>query len=178
MGVEPVTVSVNFSKMHLNNPDIAQQIIDVVDKYGIEHKYIEIELTEMSDFSDYAAVKALVGAMKQYGIITSIDDFGTGYSSLNLLTDFMFDVVKLDKSFIDKVIKGGSKTDEIVVRNMVKMIKELDMKAVAEGVETADQAKFLHSINCSVVQGFLYDKPLCEEEFLERLKAKKYGKKI
>ncbi len=178
MGVEPVTVSVNFSKMHLQNPDIAQQILDVVDKYGIEHRYIEIELTEMSDYSDYDAVKKLVNAMKENNIVTSIDDFGTGYSSLNLLTDFMFDVVKLDKSFIDNVIKNGSKTDEIVVRNMVKMLRELDMKTVAEGVETPDQARFLNSIDCSVVQGYLYDKPLCEEEFFERLKARRYSGKI
>lgn len=178
MGVEPVTVSVNFSKTHLQNPDIAQNILDVISKYDVPHKYIEIELTEMSDFSDYAAVKALVSRMKENGIITSIDDFGTGYSSLNLLTDFMFDVVKLDKSFIDNVIKHGSKTDEIVVRNIVKMIRELNMQTVAEGVETADQARFLNSINCSVVQGYLYDKPLCEEEFFERLKARRYSGKI
>ena len=178
MGVEPVTVSVNFSKTHLSNPDIAQQILDIIKKYDIDHKYVEIELTEMSDYSDYGAVKELVSTMKQNGIVTSIDDFGTGYSSLNLLTDFMFDVVKLDKSFIDNVIKNGSKTDEIVVRNIVKMIRELNMQTVAEGVETADQARFLNSINCSVVQGYLYDKPLREEEFFERLKARRYTNRI
>ncbi len=178
MGVEPVTVSVNFSKTHLQNRNIAQNILDVISKYDVPHKYIEIELTEMSDFSDYAAVKALVSTMKENGIVTSIDDFGTGYSSLNLLTDFMFDVVKLDKSFIDNVIKHGSKTDEIVVRNIVKMIRELNMQTVAEGVETVDQARFLNSIDCSVVQGYLYDKPLCEEEFFERLKARRYSGKI
>lgn len=173
-GLEPVTVSVNFSKTHLHNPNIAEDILAIINKYGIESKYIEIELTEMSDYSDYGAFKTLVTKMKNNGVLTSIDDFGTGYSSLNLLTDFMFDIVKLDKSFLDNIIRNNSKTDEIVVRNMIKMIKELNMKAIAEGVETPEQARFLKDIDCNMVQGFLFDKPLAVEDFVKRLKKKKY----
>ncbi len=174
MGLEPVTVSVNFSKTHLLNPTIAEDIIAVINKYEIDTKYIEVEMTEMSDFNDYNAFKMLVTKMKENGVLTSIDDFGTGYSSLNLLTDFMFDVVKLDKSFLDNIVRSNSKTDEIVVRNIVRMIKELNMKAIAEGVETAEQARFLKDIECTMVQGYLYDKPMCVEDFIERLKAKEY----
>lgn len=174
MGLEPVTVSVNFSKTHLLNPTIAEDIIAVINKYGIDTKYIEVEMTEMSDFGDYDAFKMLVTKMKENGVLTSIDDFGTGYSSLNLLTDFMFDVVKLDKSFLDNIVKSKSKTDEIVVRNIVRMIKELNMKAIAEGVETPEQAQFLKDIDCNMVQGYLYDKPMCAEDFVERLKMKEY----
>lgn len=177
-GLEPVTVSVNFSKIHLHNPNIAEDILKIINKYGIESRYIEIELTEMSDYNDYDTFKNLVTKMKDSGVMTSIDDFGTGYSSLNLLTDFMFDIVKLDKSFIDNIIKNNSTTDEIVVRNIVKMLKELDMKAIAEGVETTEQARFLKDIDCNVVQGFLYDKPLPPEEFEKRLLAKKYNHSI
>lgn len=176
MGLEPVTVSVNFSKTHLLNPLIAEDIMAVINKYEVDTKYIEIELTEMSDFNDYNAFKALVNKMKANGVLTSIDDFGTGYSSLNLLTDFMFDVVKLDKSFLDNIVKSGSKTDEIVVRNIVRMIKELNMKAIAEGVESADQVRFLRDIECTMVQGYFYDKPLPVDEFLKRLKEKNYTK--
>lgn len=177
-GLEPVTVSVNFSKIHLHNPNIAEDILGIINKYEIENRYIEIELTEMSDYNDYDAFKKLVTKMKDSGVMTSIDDFGTGYSSLNLLTDFMFDIVKLDKSFIDNIIKNNSATDEIVVRNIVKMLKELDMKAIAEGVETTEQARFLKDIDCNVVQGFLYDKPLPPEEFEKRLAARKYNHSI
>ena len=177
-GLEPVTVSVNFSKTHLHNPRIAEEILAVIKKYNIDSRYIEIELTEMSDYSDYAAFKALVTKMKENGVLTSIDDFGTGYSSLNLLTDFMFDVVKLDKSFLDNIVKNNSKTDEIVVRNMVRMIKELDMMDIAEGVETSEQAKFLKDIECTMVQGYLFDKPLPVGEFEKRLEAKKYSLEI
>ena len=133
-------------------------------------------MTEMSDFNDYDAFKHLVSTMKDNGVVTSIDDFGTGYSSLNLLTDFMFDVVKLDKSFLDNISRTQSKTDEIVVRNIVKMIRELGMRVIAEGVETVEQAKFLKSIDCSMVQGYLYDRPLCVEEFIKRLQKRNYEK--
>ncbi len=174
-GLEPVTVSVNFSKTHLYNPNIGEEIMAVINKYGVDSRYIEIELTEMSDYNDYEAFKNLVTKMKNNGVLTSIDDFGTGYSSLNLLTDFNFDVVKLDKSFLDNIIRSGSKTDEIVVRNIVRMVKELDMKAIAEGVETTEQARFLKDIDCSMVQGYLYDKPLPVEEFVKRLQKKTYS---
>ncbi|MBQ8903558.1 MAG: GGDEF domain-containing protein [Oscillospiraceae bacterium] len=174
-GLEPVTVSINFSKTHLHNPNIADDIIAVINKYGIESKYIEIEMTEMSDYSDYDAFKKLVTRLKEQGVMTSIDDFGTGYSSLNLLTDFMFDIVKLDKSFLDNIIRNNSTTDEIVVRNIVKMIRELDMKVIAEGVETAEQARFLKDINCTMVQGYLFDRPLPESDFLSRLTERKYN---
>ncbi len=173
-GLEPVTVSVNFSKTHLHNTNIAEDILAIINKYGIDSKYIEIEMTEMSDYSDYEVFRNLVTKLKENGVMTSIDDFGTGYSSLNLLTDFMFDIVKLDKSFLDNIIRENSKTDEIVVRNIVRMIKELDMKTIAEGVETAEQARFLKDINCTMVQGYLFDKPLPEAEFETRLRTRKY----
>lgn len=175
-GIEPVTVSVNFSKTHLHDPKLAQKIMEIINRYEIDTKYIEVEMTEMSDFNDYNAFKHLVSTMKDNGVVTSIDDFGTGYSSLNLLTDFMFDVVKLDKSFLDNISRTNSKTDEIVVRNIVKMIRELGMKVIAEGVETVEQARFLKSIDCSMVQGYLYDRPLCVEEFIKRLQNRDYEK--
>ena len=174
-GIEPVTVSVNFSKIHLHNPDIADNILSIVNKYDIDSKYIEIELTEMSDYDDCESLKSLVQRMKENGVKTSIDDFGTGFSSLNLLTDFMFDIVKLDKSFIDNIIRHGNSTDEIVIRNIVKMVKELDMKTVAEGVETPEQAKLLKKLGCNIVQGYLYDKPLCHDDFTKRLRERKYN---
>ena len=173
-GIEPARISVNFSKRHLHDPDIAEKILAVIRKSGIDTKYIEIELTEMSDYSDYDAFKALVAAMKNNGICTSIDDFGTGYSSLNLLSDFMFDVVKLDKSFIDNIDKSESKTDEIVIRNIVNMVNELNMSVIAEGVETVEQEEVLRKIGCTMVQGFLFDKPLCKCEFEKRLVNRNY----
>lgn len=106
--------------------------------------------------------------MKEAGVYTSIDDFGTGYSSLNLLKDLDVDIIKLDKSFINN-LEMGDTNDKKVVRSIVSMVNELDMKVVAEGVETKEQMEFLKTVNCSMAQGFLFDKPLPREEFEWRL---------
>lgn len=170
-GIEPVRVSANFSKIHLHNNQLAEQIISIIEKYNIDAKYIEIELTEMSGYEDYEALASFVARMKEKGINTSIDDFGTGYSSLNLLKDLNVDIIKLDKSFLNNIenTDSKSKTDEIVIKNIVNMVTELNMKVVAEGVETRQQADFLKNINCCMAQGYLFDRPLKHSDFVKRL---------
>lgn len=170
-GIEPVKVSVNFSKNHLHNKRLADQIIGIIKKYGIDGKYLEIELTEMTGSDDLTAMSVFVDVMKENGVGTSIDDFGTGYSSLNLLKDLDVDVIKLDKSFFTNINEadGGISTDRIVVKNIVNMVNELNMEAISEGVETKSQADFLRNVNCSMAQGFLFDRPLPKGEFETRL---------
>ena len=170
-GIEPVKVSVNFSKNHLHNKRLADQIIGIIKKYGINGKYLEIELTEMTGSDDLNAMSVFVDVMKENGVGTSIDDFGTGYSSLNLLKDLDVDVIKLDKSFFTNINEadGGISTDRIVVKNIVNMVNELNMEAISEGVETKSQADFLRNVNCSMAQGFLFDRPLPKGEFETRL---------
>lgn len=170
-GIEPVKVSVNFSKNHLHNKRLADQIIGIIKKYGIDGKYLEIELTEMTGSDDLNAMSVFVDVMKENGVGTSIDDFGTGYSSLNLLKDLDVDVIKLDKSFFTNINEadGGISTDRIVVKNIVNMVNELNMEAISEGVETKSQADFLRNVNCSMAQGFLFDRPLPKGEFETRL---------
>ena len=113
--------------------------------------------------------------MHEADIVMAIDDFGTGYSSLNLLREFPADVLKLDKSFVNKRTNG--KRDSIVVSNIAKMAKELDMRVITEGVEQWDQVDFLKSIDVKIVQGFLFDKPLSKDDFEKRLKDKVYKPK-
>lgn len=102
----------------------------------------------------------------------AIDNFGTGYSSLNLLRDFPADVLKLDKSFIDG--HTNAKRDRVVVANIAKMARELDMSVITEGVESREQVDFLKSVDIKLVQGYLYDKPMVREEFEKRLENKVY----
>ncbi len=175
-GFDMVRISVNFSKLNLYNRHLTEEILAIMDKYKIENKYIEIELTEMSGYEDYEALCVFVENMKKCGIKTSIDDFGTGYSSFNLIKDLNADIIKLDRSFlinIDEKNSQQSKTDEIVIKNIVNMVNELDMEVIAEGVENVMQAEFLKKINCLKVQGFLFDKPLPLEDFEKVLKTKK-----
>ena len=163
-------VSTNFSRAHLKNPDLADNICAVIDKYGISPEYIEIELTEMSGYDNYENLAQFIKTMKERGVHTSIDDFGTGYSSLNLLTDLDVDTVKLDKSYSIRLDNNKEKT-KILIRNIVNMVHDLGFRVIAEGVETDEQAEFLRGIGCSMVQGYLYDKPLPLEEFEKRLET-------
>ncbi len=170
-GFTPVRVSSNFSKLHLRNPHLADDIIGIMESYAIDSKFIEIEITEVSDFEDKVAMQKFVNKLRQHGISVSIDDFGTGYSTLNVLKDLNVNVIKLDKSLLDHVGED-QKHDEIVVKNMVSMMNELNLEVVAEGVENSKQLNFLKGISCSLIQGFIYDKPLPKEEFEKRLQNK------
>lgn len=167
-GITPVKVSSNFSKLHLKNKFLADDILAIMKKHNIESKYIEIELTEVSDFEDSMAMQSFVNKMREKGISVSIDDFGNGYSTLNVLTNFDVDVIKLDKSLLEH-IGEGNEHDKIVLKNMVSMMQELNKEVVAEGVETDTQLEFLKGIKCALAQGFAYDKPLPRSEFEKRL---------
>lgn len=167
-GLKPVRVSSNFSKVHLKNPSLADKIISVIERHGVDPQFIEIELTEMSGYDNYDNLALFIKKMRERGVHTSIDDFGTGYSSLNLLTDLDVDTVKLDKSYSIRLDNEEEKT-KILVRNIVNMVHDLGFKVIAEGVETEEQADFLREIGCSTVQGYLYDKPLPLDQLEKRL---------
>lgn len=167
-GIEPVRVSVNFSRSHLKNPDLVDKIFSIIERYNVDTRYIEIELTEMSGYDNYGNLAAFIKTMRERGVHISIDDFGTGYSSLNLLTDLDVDTVKLDKSYSIRLDNEDEKT-KILIHNIVNMVHELGFKVIVEGVETEEQAEFLRGIGCSTVQGFLYDRPLPLEDFEKRL---------
>lgn len=167
-GITPVPVSVNFSKQHIRHTGVADRILAIIEKYGVDHSLIEIELTEMSGYSDFGNLCEFVNKIRTMGIKVSIDDFGTGYSSLNMLTELDVDVVKLDRSLTSCVESEYSKT-KLLLLNIVDMVHKLNYKALAEGVETDEQLKFLKNIGCSMIQGFLYDMPLPKEDFEKRL---------
>lgn len=172
--IPPVRVSVNFSKMHLHNRHLADDILSVMNKYHIAAKYIEIELTESSAYENFESLSAFVHEMKSHEVFTSIDDFGTGYSSLNLLKNLPVDVIKLDKSFLNDIPNSNMK-DTIVLRSIIHMMNELGIRIVCEGVETVEQKDFLLSLGNPVIQGYLYDRPLPAKEFEQRLINKQYS---
>ncbi|MGN1187633.1 MAG: EAL domain-containing protein, partial [Lachnospiraceae bacterium] len=132
MGLKPLRVSVNFSRKHLFNPNLAEDIVAVLDRYGVERSRIEIELTETMDEEESGLLISFVKKIKQYHVATSIDDFGAGYSSLNLLRSFPADVLKIDKSLIDELVE----VDRVVLSNIIRMASELKMDVIAEGVES------------------------------------------
>lgn len=168
---EPIVcISVNFSRRHLDEEDLAEHIVSVIDSYGINHAFIEIEITESEDFQNYEKITSLVEQLRKSGIGTSMDDFGTGFSSLNMIRKVDLSVIKIDRSFIPREEEYEErKKDEIMFEELVSLIRQLGKRIVVEGVETKSQLDYVASAGCSVIQGFVFDKPLPGEEFAARI---------
>lgn len=171
-GLNLINISVNFSRRHMEEDDLVQNIVKTIDRYGVDHQYIEIELTESGDFQNYEIMSGIVNGLRDNGIRTSVDDFGTGFSSLNMIKNIDLNIIKIDKSFIPLENDYTDKDrDKIMFGNIINMVKQLGKKTVAEGVETASQYEYLKSVGCDMIQGYLFDKPLTENDFKERLAA-------
>ena len=173
-GTEPVKISVNFSKRHLSNNKLVEEIIGIIDKYHIPHGLIEIELTESEDYHNQGVMKDIVDELNLLGVKTSIDDFGTGYSSLGMLNTLELDELKIDKSFIPKDLSDEKSKGMIMLRGVVNLAKELGLKTVAEGVETPEQLALMEKMGCDMIQGYIFDKPLVEADFVRRLNQRVY----
>ena len=172
-GLEPVRISVNFDKSDLVVPTIVQDTIAILNKYGLDGSHIEIELTELSSYDNIDRLGHFIKEMHEHHIKVAMDDFGSGYSSLNFLKDTDFNAVKLDKSFVGN-IERHMKKDEVMLRGMVSMLKDINVEVVAEGVETKEQATYVRDIQCNVIQGFYFDKPMPAKDFEKRLRQKTY----
>jgi diguanylate cyclase (GGDEF)-like protein len=170
--IEPIPVSVNFSRRDLNYKHLAKEIAEIIDSIGIERKYIQIEVTETVSEDERLLMTNFLKSLKSMDIKTAIDDFGTGYSSLSTLRDFPVTMIKIDKSFIDN--ETITESDIIVLRNIISMARELGIDVLTEGVERQDQVDLLKTVGCRYVQGFLYDNPLPDKEFEKRLLKRIY----
>lgn len=167
-GIAPVQVSSNFSRRHLRNPNFAEDVVAIIKKYDVDPKYLEIEITESYDIEDMEALTKFEHRMHELGVDMSVDDFGSGFSSLKMVKKIAADTIKLDKSIIDGV-GFDKKDDEVIVRHIIRMIKELGKNIIAEGVEYKEQADFLRNNGCNHIQGFLFAKPMPREEFTQML---------
>ncbi len=166
-GYKCVPVSVNVSRAHFIESDLAEQIRDMVDSCGTPRNLIEIELTESAFFDDKKAMVETIKKLKSYGFAVSMDDFGAGYSSLNSLKDMPLDVLKLDADFFRGDSEGNR--GEIVVSEAIRLAKNLNMRTVAEGVEIKEQVEFLANQGCDMIQGYYYAKPMPGAEYEARM---------
>ena len=172
--MDVVRVSVNFSRKHMMNIGLPEVITEIVDRYNVPHKYIEIELTETTTDIEFAELKRLVSRLHQLGFYTSIDDFGMGFSSLNLIRDIPWDVVKIDRGFLPVEGDNEKSPNYIMYKHVVAMAKELGRECLTEGTESDYHISILKENNCDLAQGYYYDKPLPAEEFTDRLRKKNY----
>lgn len=159
-------VSINQSRYLMYNPDYISNVQRILIKYRIPKGLVEFELTETVFFHEKDRMFEMMNQLKNFNMNLSIDDFGSGYSSLNLLREIPFDVLKIDRGFLDE--SAQSESGKWILRKIVEMADGLNLKVICEGVETREQAEMLLDIGCVYAQGFLYSRPIPIEEFIER----------
>lgn len=180
-GYKLVPISVNISRNDISGVGhdprmLAERIIRIIKEYDIDPKYIIIEVTETTEASEQKDLYDFIKNMSEAGIATSIDDFGTGCSTLSVLRDFPVNEIKIDRSFINH--EAFSTQDQIIIKSIIQMARQLNLNVITEGVETEEQARFLLELGCNHAQGYLYDKPLEQSAFESRLSVGGYDRKI
>lgn len=167
-GRHVVTVSVNFSRLHAKEPDFAKRLSETVDSFNVPRRLIEVEITESALALEGIDIIEFVRSIKDAGFDISIDDFGSGLSSLTFVKDVPASVLKIDKSLLSGNCENEK--ERIVLESIFEFAHRLKLVTVAEGVETKEQLGFLRTCGCELIQGFLFSKPMPEEDFREALK--------
>lgn len=163
-GFRACPISVNVSRIHLRDNECIGILSDMIKDYSVPKQLLELEITETTDNQQFG-LKAL--QLKEEGFTLLMDDFGSGYSSLNILLETPFDVIKLDRKFMDSMMLSGK--GQLILEQVVSMADKLQLDVLAEGVETKEQVDLLKNIGCDQVQGYYYAKPMPAEEFFELL---------
>ncbi|MCR5302049.1 MAG: bifunctional diguanylate cyclase/phosphodiesterase [Lachnospiraceae bacterium] len=156
-------VSVNISRVHIGNTNLSDILMGLVGKYDIAPKYLELEITENLFMEDVDELFSEMSALKKLGFRIMMDDFGSGYSSLNMLRNAPVDTLKIDRFFLDEIM--ATDRGKIIVEASVRMAQQLGLSVIAEGVETQEQLDFLSSIDCDIVQGYYFSRPVPPNEF-------------
>ncbi|WP_052360681.1 putative bifunctional diguanylate cyclase/phosphodiesterase [Oceanobacillus manasiensis] len=166
-GYEPVIVSVNLSAKQFHQKNLVTKIMKTLKETGLEPKYLELEITESMAMTNEKYILTTLKQLRELGVLVSIDDFGTGYSSLRYLSVFPVTKLKIDKTFMDE----SQKQNKAIVKSIIHMSHSLNMKVIAEGVETHDQIEFLIAENCDEMQGYYFSKPLPPGKLAQLLSA-------
>lgn len=171
-GIVPVPVSVNMSRMDLYGINVVETFKELAEKYEIDPKLLEIEITESAYAEDYDLIRKVVEDLRRAGFPVFMDDFGSGYSSLNMLKDVNVDVIKIDTKFLD-MNENSIKRGMGILETIVRMARVMQFKVIAEGIEEKEQADFLINIGCIYGQGYYYYKPMAVKDVEVLLKNEK-----
>jgi EAL domain-containing protein (putative c-di-GMP-specific phosphodiesterase class I) len=156
-------VSVNISARHFYQGDLIEMIAEELQNTGLDARYVSLEITEGVFMRNIDQVIEKIRYLRRLGIQISIDDFGTGFSSLNQLQRLPISDVKLDRSFIRDIAQDDKKSS--IVRAIIELAHSMNMKVVAEGVETSEESQFCKELKCDELQGYLFSRPLPAEKF-------------
>ncbi|MDD3252454.1 MAG: EAL domain-containing protein [Lachnospiraceae bacterium] len=166
-GEHVVPVSVNVSRINLFQSNLCEEILGIVDGCGLDHSLIKFEITESAYMDDSDHLLKVIEKLQSYGFKVLMDDFGSGYSSLNMLKETSVDILKIDMRFL-KSFKMDTR-GVCVLDGIIRMAKDLNMKVVAEGVETEEQLNFLKNTGCDWIQGYYFSKPVSLEDYRKLL---------
>ena len=162
-------IEINLSVMQCLRSDLADEIISVTDKYGVDPAKINLEITETASGYSQSKLHGNIQKLSEHGFTFSLDDFGTGYSNLMRITSLPLNIVKLDRVFVLMEESGGH---HVIIKNLIEMLKNMDLKVLVEGVETGDMMESFTQMGVDEIQGFYYAKPLTKSAYIRFLKEK------
>jgi EAL domain-containing protein (putative c-di-GMP-specific phosphodiesterase class I) len=165
----PLLISVNLSARHFLQSDLVQQCRAVLFETQLSHSSLSLEVTESAMMPDPETAIELMYQLKDLGIKIALDDFGTGYSSLSYLHRFPLDSLKIDRSFVSRIME-----DDEIVRTIITLGRNLGLRVIAEGVETAEQVKKLRELGCEFAQGFYFSVPVNAQEATDLLAEERH----
>lgn len=168
MGYTDITISVNISIRQLLQIDFCEIVQTTLEEYNLEPEYLELEITESMLIKSFDSIAQSLEKLHSINVRIALDDFGMGYSSLNYLTHLPIDTLKIDKSFIDTIINPFKIS---LAGQIVKLGKSIGLSVIAEGVEYEEQANYLEEYDCDKIQGFLYSRPIPEDDIIKLLEA-------
>jgi len=163
---EQLSIAVNISPVLLLENDILSVVHDALDIYGVAPERLNLEVTEKIMVENQDSMLGQLHRLRDIGVKISIDDFGTGFSSLSYFRDLPVDEIKIDQSFVRRMLE--SEKDLAIVKAVIDLAHNFNLKVVAEGVETNAIAERLSQLRCDILQGYLFDRPLPAEEFAKR----------
>ncbi len=158
-------ISVNFSRLHIEEADFHQVLCDTVDGYGVPRNLVVIEVTESAFVEQPYRITDWITKIRENGFSVAIDDFGSGLSSLSFVKDTSSDILKVDRTLLSRNCEDEK--ERVVLESIFYFAHRLNMKIIVEGVETREQLGFLKTAGCELIQGFLFAKPMPEESFTQ-----------
>ena len=166
-GLPLVSIGVNVSAIEFRNERFLECVFAILEETGLDPRFLELELTESVLMKRPAATESILKALRAGGVQLAVDDFGTGYSSLSYLRKFSMDVLKIDQSFIRQITSAPNEAS--IVTAKISLGRSLNLRVVAEGVETQEELAFLQARQCDEAQGFYFSRPVLSQQFAKLL---------
>ena len=168
-GLPATTIAVNVSGIEFRSETFLQGVFAILSETSLDPRCLELELTESVLMTRPESTASILNALREKGVTVALDDFGTGYSSLSYLTKFPVDALKIDQPFVRQISKSSD--DATIVTAVIALAHSLELRVIAEGVETLKELEFLRALHCDEVQGYYFSKPVPAPQFADLLKT-------